>query len=99
MLVDQKFWFSALTHERRKALCLQITEKVSLIAIEASYVYISSGQKFIKNAKNDLFDKPRAWSQTAFPDMSLLRGQKLVENAKNKNPNATFWMIFKHCDC
>ena len=33
--------------------CLKITEKVSFdIASEASYVYILSGQKFIKNAKN-----------------------------------------------
>ena len=31
--------------------CLKITEKVSFnIASEASYVYILSGQKFIKNA-------------------------------------------------
>ena len=35
------------------AHCLKITEKVSFnIAIEASYVYILSGQKLIKNAKN-----------------------------------------------
>ena len=33
--------------------CLKNTEKVSFnIASEASYVYILSGQKFIKNAKN-----------------------------------------------
>ena len=32
--------------------CLNITEKVAFnIASEASYVYILSGQKFIKNAK------------------------------------------------
>ena len=35
------------------ARCLKITEKVSFnIASEASYVYILSGQKLIKNAKN-----------------------------------------------
>ena len=35
---------------------LKITEKVSFnIASEASYVYILSGQKLIKNAKNDPF--------------------------------------------
>ena len=35
------------------ALCLKITEKVSFnIASEASYVYILSGQKLIKNSKN-----------------------------------------------
>ena len=37
-------------------LCLKITEKVAFnIAREASYVYIFSGQKFIKNAKNGQF--------------------------------------------
>ena len=36
-----------------QAQCLKITEKVSFnIASEASYVYILSGQKLIKNAKN-----------------------------------------------
>ena len=36
--------------------CLKITEKVSFnIASEASYVYILSGQKFMKNAKNGTF--------------------------------------------
>ena len=35
-----------------KSQCLKITEKVSFnIASEASYVYILSGQKLIKNAK------------------------------------------------
>ena len=36
--------------------CLKITEKVSFnIASEASYAYILSGQKLIKNAKNGPF--------------------------------------------
>ena len=36
--------------------CLKITEKVSFnIASEESYVYILSGQKLIKNAKNGPF--------------------------------------------
>ena len=36
--------------------CLKITEKVSFkITSEASYVYILSGQKFIKKAKNSPF--------------------------------------------
>ena len=35
------------------AQCSKITEKVSFnVASEASYVYILSGQKLIKNAKN-----------------------------------------------
>ena len=38
------------------AQCLKITEKVPFnIASEASYVYILSGQKLIKNAKNGQF--------------------------------------------
>ena len=45
-------WFCYLTGTR----CLQITEKVSFnIASEASYVYILSGQKLIKNAENGPF--------------------------------------------
>ena len=36
--------------------CLKIAQKVAFnIASEASYVYILSGQKFIKNAKNGRF--------------------------------------------
>ena len=36
--------------------CLKITEKVSFkIASEAGYVYILSGQKLIKKAKNGQF--------------------------------------------
>ena len=46
-----------LTYQKRVASqCLKITEKVSFnIASEASYVYILSGQKLIKNAKNGPF--------------------------------------------
>ena len=64
--------------------CLKITEKVSFnITSEASYVYISSGQKLIKNAKNGSF-----WR--VFENLKLAvkqcyqTGQKLVENAKIK---------------
>ena len=65
--------------------CLKITEKVSFnIASEASYVYILSGRKLIKNGKNDpfwrVFWKPEACGQTVLPDRSVLIGQKLVEN-------------------
>ena len=63
--------------------CLKITEKVSSnIASEASYIYILSGQKSIKNAKNGPFWKPKACGQTVLPDRSILIGQKLLENAK-----------------
>ena len=37
--------------------------------------------------------KPEACGQTVLPDRSVLIGQKLVENAKIKNSNATFWVI------
>ena len=61
--------------------CLKITEKVSFnIASEVSYVYILSGQKLIKNAKNGPFW--RVFENLVLPDRSVLIGQKLVENAK-----------------
>ena len=42
--------------KKEKSRCLKITEKVSFnIASEASYVYILSGQKYIKKAKNGQF--------------------------------------------
>ena len=66
--------------------CLKITEIVSFnIASEASYVYILSGQKLIKDDNTVNFGKiwkPEANGQTALPDMSVWIGQKLVEKAK-----------------
>ena len=44
------------------------------------------------------FWKPEACGQTVLPDRSVLIGQKLVENAKMQNSNATFWVIFKQCE-
>ena len=71
---------------RGTSQCLKIREKVSFrIASEASYVYIFSGQKFIKNAKSSQFCefwKTEACGQIVLPDWSILIGQKLVENAK-----------------
>ena len=69
--------------------CLKLTEKVSFnIVSEASYVYILSGQKFIKNAKNGpilaSFLKTEACGQTVLPDRSILKGQTLMENANIK---------------
>ena len=62
--------------------CLKITEKVSFsIASEASYVYILSGQKFVKNAKNGqflrVFESLKLARQTVLPDMSILTGKKI----------------------
>ena len=49
-------------------------------------VYILSGHNFIKNAKNSRFSrvfwKPEAYSQTVWPDSSILIGQKQVKNVK-----------------
>ena len=43
-------------HIQESTRCLKITEKVSFnTASEASYVYILSGQKLIKNAENCQF--------------------------------------------
>ena len=61
---------------------LKIAKKVSFnIASEASYVYILSIQKFIKNAKNGQFGEPEVCGHTVLPDRSISIGQKLVENA------------------
>ena len=56
------------------------------VASEASYVYILSGQKFIKNSK--IVNLASFW-KTVLPDMSVLIGQKLMEKAKKFN-----WDIF-----
>ena len=57
------------------------------IASEASYVYILSGQKFTKNAKNGqvwrVFENLKTCGQTVLPDRSLLMVQKLLENTNN----------------
>ena len=43
--------------------------------------------------------KTQAFGQTVLPDMSFLKGQKLVENGKieKKKTNATFLVIFERC--
>ena len=68
----------------------------SLIVSEANYVYILSGQKFIKNAKNAQFGeclkKSEACGQTVLPDKNWRKMSKL------KHSNETFWAIFKQCD-
>ena len=67
---------------------------------KASYVYILSGQKLIKNAKWSIlarFWKPEACGQTALPDRSLSIRQKLVENAKIEKLKCDNWVIFRQC--
>ena len=66
---------------------LKIAQKVACnIASEASYVYILSVQKLIKNAKKwsilTSFRKPETCGQTELPDRSFFIGQRLVENDK-----------------
>ena len=82
-LANQSLYWAILKISR----CLKITEKVSFnIASETSYVYILSGQKFIKKSQNwsilASFWKLEACGLTVLPDRSVLIGQKLVENAK-----------------
>ena len=77
--------------------CLKIFKKISFkIASETSYVYLLSGQKLLKNAKNGQFSKTRGLSKTVLPDMSKLIGQIWLKLSKLKNSNATFWVNFKH---
>ena len=77
-------------------------KKVSFnIASEASYVYILSRQKLIKNAKNGRFGefwKLEACSQTVLPDRSVLIGQKSVKIAKIQKFKCDIWVTFKQCE-
>ena len=59
LLLLEKIWSYLLL-----ARCLKITEKVSFnIVSAANYVYILSGQKFLRNAKNDQFGEfLKTWS-------------------------------------
>ena len=64
------------------------------MASEASYIYFLSGQKLIKNAKNGQF-----WRSNSVTRQVNLNWTKSIEKMpKFKNSNATFWVIFKHCD-
>ena len=56
--------------------------------VENANIYIWSGQKLFKKCQKcpfwRVFEKPEACGQTVLPDKSILKGQKLVENAKIK---------------
>ena len=58
------------------------------IASEAGYVYILSGQKFIKNAKNSpfwrVFEKTETGSQTVLPDRALFYWTKIGRKCQNQ---------------
>ena len=82
--------------------CLKIAEKVSFnIASEASYVYILSGQKLIKNAKNGpfwrVFKNLKLAVKQSYQTGQFFIGQKLVENAKSDNFD--IFNVFKVSKC
>ena len=63
------------------AQCLKITEKVSFnIASEASYIYILSGQKLIKNATNGQFW--RVFENLKFDPPTVFDNNLFVEEEK-----------------
>ena len=63
---------------------------------EPSYVYILSGQKLLKSAKNGsfwrVFDKLKLAVKQCYQT-----GQFNRSKIGGKLKNATFWVIFKHC--
>ena len=63
---------------------LKSTGKVTFnIASEASYLYILSGQKFTKNAKNcQIGDFLKSLRTNSVTRQVILFGQKMMENAK-----------------
>ena len=69
------------------AQCLKITEKVSYnIASEASYVYILSGQKLIKNDKNGpfwrVFENLKLAVKQCYQTGQFQLNKKLMKNAQ-----------------
>ena len=80
------FIFSNVICLHYVARCLKITEKVSFstIASEASYGYILSKQKLIKNAKNG---SPKTWSLQSY---SVTR--QVTFDSKKLMKNANFQM-------
>ena len=95
-------WHSAMKNKKytmhsrnwnwKASRCLKITEKVSFnITSEAIYVYILSGQKFIKKW-SILASFLKAWRSN-----SAKSAQFWLDKNWWKNSNATLWAIFKHC--
>ena len=74
---------------------MKTDQKVAFnIASEASYVYILSGQKFIKNAKNGqfwrVFKNLKLADKKELPDISVLIDKNNVKWRKLKHSNATY---------
>ena len=72
---------------------MKITEKVSFnIASEASYVYILSGQKFIKSAKNGRFGEIlKTWSLRSNSVTRVQTG--LIKNQLHILPQEIFYNL------
>ena len=90
------FVFKKFRQIEGRPRCLKITEKVSFnIASEASYVYILSEQKLIKNAKNGPFWRVlKTWSLRSNSVTRLVIFNRRKIGGKCQNSNAIFWVIF-----
>ena len=92
-ILEKKMWILHSVWKSHKKVAFNI-------ASEACYVYILSGQKLIKNAKNgQLWRIFETWNLRS----NIVTRQVYFNRIKNggicpKKSNATFWVIFKHCD-
>ena len=80
--------------------CLKNIEKVSFnIASERSYVYILSGQKFIKNAQKNqfwqVFENLKLEVKQCYQIGQFLEDKNWRKLSIFEDSNVTFWMIFK----
>ena len=88
-LVTKKTITIKVIHSLLKSWCLKIREKASFnIASGVSYVYILSGQKFIKNAKNGPFCR-------VFENLKLAVKQCYQTGHFNKDKNCDFLSNFQ----
>ena len=85
----------------KNSRCLKITEKIAFNTMsEASYVYIMSGQKFMKNAKNSqiwrVFQNLKLAVKQCYQIGHFFNSTKIGEKCQNvKNSNATFFVDFQ----
>ena len=79
--------------------CLKITEKVSFnITSEASYFYILSGQKLIKNAKNGEFLKTWILRPNSVTRQVSFNRTKIGGKCQNSQIQMRhFWVFLKQC--
>ena len=104
-VVKSRIWHK-LIHNWRTitscSRCLKITEKVSFnIASEASYFYILSGQKLVKNAKNGqiwrVLENLELAVKQSYQTARQVSFNRTKIGGKSQKSNATFWVIFKQC--